>query len=150
MCAGTAATTFRGKHQALRRNNPQPAATTNALELGFLVGLNIPDTMEVRAIKHTVVARSHVAATAALREISADFGAFAQIVSDAVGIIRFANHQRMLKVATVVILGGFAAFIPQLWHLSFALAETLGGRTDVVGVGVIHLIAITAGGHKGA
>ena len=51
MCAGTAATTFRGKHQALCRNNPKPAAAANAFQLGFLVGLNIPDTMKVRAIK---------------------------------------------------------------------------------------------------
>ena len=66
--AGTAAAAFRGEHQALRRNNPQPAATADAFQLGFLVGLDIPHTMKVVAEKNAVIARSHITAATAFRD----------------------------------------------------------------------------------
>ena len=77
MCARTTAAAFRGKHEALRGNDAQPASTADTVEFGFFVGLDVPDAVEMCAVKHAVIAGSHVAATAALREISADFGAFA-------------------------------------------------------------------------
>ena len=108
-------------------DDAEPTAAADALEFGFFVGLDVPDAMEVRAIKHAVIAGGHVAAAAAFGEVGAHGGAFAQVVGDAVGVKHVADHKRMLEVPTVMVLGGFAAFVPQLQHLGFVSSKTQRG-----------------------
>ena len=69
MCAGTAAATFRGKHQALCRNNPQPATAADTFELNPLIGFHIPDAVVKIPKKHAVIAGGHVSAFDSLRQV---------------------------------------------------------------------------------
>ena len=69
MRAGTAAAAFRGKHEALRGDDADPAAAADALEFNPFIGFQVPNAMIKMPEKHAVIAGGHVAAFFPLGQI---------------------------------------------------------------------------------